>query len=67
MLYLLVLIIFLLAFAGLAVGQMMRRRPLKAHCGGHSGLEKPLGCSACDCPDRPGKVRALTLLGRGDH
>jgi hypothetical protein len=66
MLYLLALIVFLLAFAGLALGQMLRQRQLKAHCGGHQGLGEPLGCSACDCPDQRTKVRALTLLGRHD-
>ena len=52
MILLLVLGLFLLAFAGLAVGVMLRRKKLRGGCGGPAKGDCKEGTCSCD-KDKP--------------
>lgn len=48
------LLVFGLALAGMAIGVMVARKPLKGTCGGLGGLTDLFGESPCDiCNDDP--------------
>lgn len=54
-LFLLSFLVFMAAAAGLALGVIMKRRPISAGCGRLSGHHaRPNGCEACAGNDRSG-------------
>lgn len=48
---LVVLFFFLLAFAGLAIGVMLRRKKLRGGCGGPTQGDCKEGSGSCSCKD----------------
>ena len=57
------LLVFALAFAGLALGVLLGREPLRGSCGGLRKLGLPRDCS-CEAPC-PRKRRELARLAAG--
>ena len=52
--FLITLLVFALALAGMAIGVMVARKPLKGTCGGLGALIDHFGKSPCDiCADDP--------------
>jgi hypothetical protein len=59
------LLVFGLAFAGLALGVLLGREPLRGSCGGlrKLGIEKDCSCEA-PCPRRRRELERLAADGR---
>jgi hypothetical protein len=64
--FLATLLVFGLAFAGLALGVLLGREPIRGSCGGlrKSGIEKDCGCEA-PCPRRRRELERLAAAGGG--
>ena len=64
--FLATLLVFGLAFAGLALGILLGREPLRGSCGGlrKFGIEKDCSCEA-PCPRRRREMERLAAAGRG--
>ena len=60
-----ILLLFGLAFGGLALGTMLGRQPIKGSCGGLArlGIAKDCSCDA-PCPRRRRELARLTAAGR---
>lgn len=46
------LLVFIVAFTGMAVGVILSNRKIKGSCGGIANLMGKSGCEACDFKDR---------------
>lgn len=60
--YLIVLAVFLLAFAGMAIGVILSNRRIKGSCGGIAGLQDEHGatlCESCTTPKTDCRENAL--------
>jgi hypothetical protein len=64
--FLATLLVFGLAFAGLALGVLLGREPLRGSCGGlrKLGIEKDCSCEA-PCPRRRRELERLGAAGGG--
>lgn len=60
------LLVFGLAFAGLALGVLLGREPIRGSCGGlrKFGIEKDCSCEA-PCPRRRRELERLAAAGGG--
>jgi hypothetical protein len=64
--FLATLLVFGLAFAGLALGILLGREPIRGSCGGlrKLGIAKDCGCDT-PCPRRRRELERLTPAGGG--
>jgi hypothetical protein len=64
--FLATLLVFGLAFAGLALGILVGREPIRGSCGGlrKFGIEKDCSCEA-PCPRRRRELERLAAAGGG--
>jgi len=62
------LLLFGLAFAGLALGLLLGRDPIRGSCGGlrKLGLEADCSCES-PCPRRRRELERRAARGRGNH
>ncbi len=63
-LYLIVLAVFVLAFAGMALGVILSNRCIKGSCGGLSNLRDEQGNSLCESCTTPKENCAASSLRR---
>jgi hypothetical protein len=66
--FLAALLLFGLAFAGLALGVLLGREPIRGSCGGlrKLGLEGDCSCES-PCPRRRRELERRAARGRGSH
>ncbi len=59
------LLVFLVAFAGMAVGVIISNKRIKGSCGGIANIMGKSGCDACDLKDKC-KATGKEICEEGD-